>query len=116
MKVGESAGSIKISLPSTPPACTDQVSVNFTVASTPAQLIRSSLREAMKPVLVVGGYGTFGAKVCEELCRRSVPFTVAGRDARKARWFARRLGHACRAVSLDALNAAACRQALQGHG
>src|SRR5439155_1483536 len=38
----------------------------------------------MRPVLVFGGYGTFGAHVCRELARRGVPVTVAGRDPAKA--------------------------------
>jgi hypothetical protein len=68
----------------------------------------------MKPVLVVGGYGTFGTIVCRDLARRGVPLTVAGRDAARADTLARALGPGCRGLELDVTQAAACRAALQG--
>lgn len=70
----------------------------------------------MKPVLVVGGYGTFGTHVCRGLARRGVPLTVAGRDAARADALARALGPGCRGLALDVTRAAACRAALPGRG
>jgi hypothetical protein len=70
----------------------------------------------MKPVVVFGGYGTFGAHVCRELIRSGVPVTVAGRDRARAERFATSLGPACRAVAADATDRAACELALRGHG
>jgi hypothetical protein len=70
----------------------------------------------MRPVLVLGGYGTFGAHVCRELARRGAPLTVAGRDGAAANTFARRLGADCRGLAVDVTRPDACRAALRGHG
>jgi hypothetical protein len=70
----------------------------------------------MKPVVVFGGYGTFGTHVCRELARRGVPLTVAGRDRARAEDFARTLGPGCRALGADATDPASCRAALRGQG
>ena len=70
----------------------------------------------MKPVVVFGGYGTFGAHVCRALARSGVPLTVAGRDHARAEDFARMLGPTCRALAADATDPAACRAALRGQG
>ena len=70
----------------------------------------------MRPVVVFGGYGTFGAHVCRELARRGIPLTVAGRDRARAEDFARTLGPTCRAFAADATDPAACRVAVQGQG
>jgi hypothetical protein len=69
----------------------------------------------MRPVLVIGGYGTFGTHVCRELARRGVPLTVAGRDVARADALARALGPGCRGLALDVTQAAACRAALPNH-
>lgn len=70
----------------------------------------------MTPVLVLGGYGTFGAHVCRELARLGVAVTVGGRDGAKAEALARTLGPDCRGLAVDATQPTACRAALQGHG
>jgi hypothetical protein len=70
----------------------------------------------MKPVLVVGGYGTFGVHVCRELVRWGVPLSVAGRDAARAEAFARALGPGCASRAVDVGHADSCQAALQGHG
>jgi hypothetical protein len=70
----------------------------------------------MKPVLVFGGYGTFGAHVCRELAARGVPLTVAGRDGARAEAFARTLGRGCRGLAADVSGSDSCRAALRGHG
>jgi Saccharopine dehydrogenase NADP binding domain len=70
----------------------------------------------MKPVLVIGGYGIFGAHVCRELVRWGVPLSVAGRDAARAEAFARTLGAGCTGRAVDLGQPASCRSALQEHG
>lgn len=70
----------------------------------------------MRPALVLGGYGTFGAHVCRELVRLGVPVTVAGRDRAAAETFARALGAGCRSAAVDATRADTCRAALRDHG
>jgi hypothetical protein len=70
----------------------------------------------MKPVVVFGGYGTFGTHVCRELARLGVPLTVAGRDRARAEDFARALCPGCRALAADATDPASCRAALRGQG
>lgn len=70
----------------------------------------------MKPVLVVGGYGIFGAHVCRELVRWGVPLSVAGRDAARADAFASKLGAGCTGRAVDVGQPESCRAALQGHG
>jgi hypothetical protein len=70
----------------------------------------------MKPVVVFGGYGTFGTHVCRELARLGVPLTVAGRDRARAEEFARSLGPACRGLAADVTSPASCRAALRGQG
>jgi hypothetical protein len=70
----------------------------------------------MKPVLVVGGYGVFGAHICRELTRRGVPVTVAGRDAARAAALASTLGSGCASRVVDVERLDSCRAALEGHG
>jgi hypothetical protein len=70
----------------------------------------------VRPVLVFGGYGTFGAHVCRELARLGVPLTVAGRDRGRAEDFARMLGPGCRGMAADVRQPASCQEALRGHG
>jgi hypothetical protein len=70
----------------------------------------------MKPVLVVGGYGIFGAHVCRELVRWGVSLSVAGRDGARAEAFARTLGAGCTSRVVDAGQPDSCQAALQGHG
>jgi hypothetical protein len=69
----------------------------------------------MTPVLVLGGYGTFGAHVCRELARQGVSLTIAGRDGAKAEAFASTLASGCRGFAVDARQPAACRAAMQRH-
>lgn len=69
----------------------------------------------MKPVVVLGGYGTFGTHVCRELASAGVPVTVAGRDQARADAFAATLGPNCRGVAADAAQPDSCEVALRGH-
>ncbi|HLW64542.1 MAG TPA: saccharopine dehydrogenase NADP-binding domain-containing protein [Gemmataceae bacterium] len=55
----------------------------------------------MKPILIIGGYGTFGSQVASALASRGLPVVVAGRDRRRAEEFARTLGADHRGTSLD---------------
>jgi Saccharopine dehydrogenase NADP binding domain len=71
---------------------------------------------AMRPVLVVGGYGVFGAHVCRELARWGVPLTIAGRDATRAETLAHTLGSTCRGVAVDVALPDSCRAIVEGHG
>ena len=70
----------------------------------------------MARVLVIGGYGTFGGEVSRELVRRGVSITVAGRDQDRAERFAKELSGDSNAAAVDVQDAAACEQALSGHG
>lgn len=70
----------------------------------------------MRPVVVFGGYGTFGTHVCRDLAARGVPLTVAGRDGTRAKAFAATLGSGSRGLAADATDPASCRVALAGHG
>jgi NAD(P)-dependent dehydrogenase (short-subunit alcohol dehydrogenase family) len=51
-------------------------------------------------ILVLGGYGHFGGRICEALAS-DVTLIVAGRDGRKAEQFARALGSIHHGVALD---------------
>lgn len=68
----------------------------------------------MKSVLVVGGYGVFGAQVCQGLAQRGMAVAVAGRDGARAEAFARTLGPGCEGLAVDATSLASCRAAVQG--
>jgi NAD(P)-dependent dehydrogenase (short-subunit alcohol dehydrogenase family) len=68
----------------------------------------------MNPVLVIGGYGTFGSLVCRELVRHGTSLTVAGRDEMRARAFAADLGGSCDALPLDLTLARSRPDLLQG--
>lgn len=70
----------------------------------------------MRPVVVFGGYGTFGTHVCRELARLGVRLTIAGRDGARAEAVAGTLGPGCRGLTADATRAASCEATLQGHG
>lgn len=66
----------------------------------------------MKRVLILGGYGTFGAIAARELADAGVELTIAGRDSAKAVAFAAQLGDSRRGMALDLNDAAAVRKAL----
>jgi hypothetical protein len=68
----------------------------------------------MNPVVVVGGYGTFGALVCRELAARGVALTIAGRDLAKAEAFARQLGSGNDGIALDLRRPDSFRAVLKG--
>jgi hypothetical protein len=65
-------------------------------------------------VAVLGGYGTFGARVSRDLAGRGHRVIVAGRDRRRAETLARALGPEHAGVAADAKEVAACRQAIRG--
>jgi hypothetical protein len=67
------------------------------------------------PVVVFGGYGTFGRHVVDELARRGVPLTIAGRDKHKASAAAKQLGPPHRALAADLGDRASCLAAVNGH-
>ena len=58
-------------------------------------------------ILVLGGYGNFGARICRALAadcaaaQGGLALLVAGRDARSAQALAKALGHGARGVALD---------------
>jgi NAD(P)-dependent dehydrogenase (short-subunit alcohol dehydrogenase family) len=68
----------------------------------------------VKPVLVFGGYGTFGAHVARELARTGHAVTIAGRDRGKAEAAARALGPQHRGLGADVTDRESCRAALAG--
>ncbi len=70
----------------------------------------------MKPstIAVLGGYGTFGARVSRDLAARGHHVVVAGRDRRRAEALARALGPEHVGVAADVREIAACRQAIRG--
>jgi hypothetical protein len=68
----------------------------------------------VNPVVVFGGYGTFGSHVARELARLGHVVTVAGRDGEKARAAAAALGPRHRGLAADATDPQSCRQALAG--
>ena len=70
----------------------------------------------MKPrtIVVLGGYGTFGARVSRDLAERGHRVVVAGRDPRRAEALARALGPAHASVGVDVRDGEACRLAIRG--
>ena len=68
----------------------------------------------MSTVAVLGGYGTFGARVSRDLAGRGQRVIVAGRDPRRAEALARALGPEHAGVGADARELAACRRAIRG--
>jgi saccharopine dehydrogenase-like protein len=64
------------------------------------------------PVVIFGGYGTFGSQVACELVRLGLAVTVAGRDLPRAAQFATELGPSCQAMGVDVRDRDACRGAL----
>jgi len=65
-------------------------------------------------IAVLGGYGTFGARVSRDLAGRGHRIVVAGRDGRRAETLARALGPEHAGVVADVRDLAACRQAVRG--
>jgi hypothetical protein len=68
----------------------------------------------VNPVVVFGGYGTFGSLVAGELARAGIPITIAGRDGTRAEAFAHRLGPQHRSLAADVTRPESCRMALRG--
>jgi len=68
----------------------------------------------VKPVVVFGGYGTFGSHVARELARLGHAVTIAGRDRQKAEAMAAALGPGHRAMAADAADPESCRATLDG--
>ena len=68
----------------------------------------------MNPVVVFGGYGTFGSHVARELARMGHVVTVAGRDRARAEAAAAALGPRHRGLAADASDPRSCREALLG--
>lgn len=68
----------------------------------------------MSDLAVLGGYGTFGARVTRELARRGHRVTVAGRDLARASALARDLGPDHRAAEVDVTDVDSCRRAIRG--
>jgi hypothetical protein len=65
-------------------------------------------------IAVLGGYGTFGARVSRELARRGHRITVAGRDVARAAALAGSLGTGHRAAEVQAGDVDSCRRAIEG--
>jgi saccharopine dehydrogenase-like protein len=68
----------------------------------------------VKPVVVFGGYGTFGSHVARELARIGHVVTVAGRDRCRAEAAAAALGPQHHGVAADVTDPRSCGQALAG--
>ena len=68
----------------------------------------------MRPVVVFGGYGAFGAHVARELARLGHVVTIAGRNRGKAEAGAAGLGPQHHAVAADVADPVSCRAALAG--
>jgi hypothetical protein len=66
-------------------------------------------------VIVFGGYGVFGSQVARLLAQWRIPLTIAGRDARQAKTFARSLGSHCTGRFGDVTRFDSCRPALEDH-
>ncbi|VAV87048.1 Saccharopine dehydrogenase [hydrothermal vent metagenome] len=54
------------------------------------------------PVLILGGYGNFGARIAEQLCKADIPVIIAGRNPDKAEKLSQQLGALATASSFDA--------------
>jgi Saccharopine dehydrogenase NADP binding domain len=65
-------------------------------------------------VAVLGGYGTFGARVSRDLARRGHRVIVAGRDVARASALARELGGDHAGVAADVTDLGSCRRAIRG--
>jgi hypothetical protein len=65
-------------------------------------------------VAVLGGYGTFGARVSRDLAGRGHRVIVDGRDPRRAEALARALGPEHAGMGADVRELAACRRAIRG--
>lgn len=63
---------------------------------------------------MLGGYGTFGARVSRELAHRGHRVIVAGRDLRRASALAEELGGDHAGVRADVTDVESCRRALRG--
>ena len=68
----------------------------------------------MSGIAVIGGYGTFGARVSRELAHRGHRVTVAGRDGARAAALAGSLGTGHRAAEVQAGDVDSCRRAIAG--
>ncbi|MBI3724910.1 SDR family NAD(P)-dependent oxidoreductase, partial [bacterium] len=67
----------------------------------------------MRPVVVFGGYGTFGSLVSRELAAQGVPVIVAGRDGERAQALAEELGAPHQAAKADVTDRHSCRRAVE---
>ena len=53
-------------------------------------------------VLVLGGYGNFGARICRALCADpTIELLVGGRSLARASAFANTLGHSAQGLAID---------------
>ncbi|HKV09750.1 MAG TPA: saccharopine dehydrogenase NADP-binding domain-containing protein [Thermoanaerobaculia bacterium] len=65
-------------------------------------------------VLLLGGYGTFGAHAARALARTGVKIRIAGRNEARAQSFATSLGAGHEGIAADAADPASCARALAG--
>src|SRR5262245_49757456 len=63
-------------------------------------------------IVILGGYGTFGSLIAEQLARSDAQLMIAGRDAVEGQAFAASL--AAGFIRCDARNRAALRDAISG--
>src|SRR5439155_6646089 len=71
--------------------------------------------EGMSTIAVLGGSGTFGARVCRDLARRGHRIVVTGRDLGRAFAVARTLeGGSHEALRAEATDPESCRRAVRG--
>ncbi len=69
-----------------------------------------------KVAFVPGGYGGIGAAVCRGLAAAGAKVVVAGRDGRKAKALAKKLGRGARGIELDVQDVPAIRRAVDAIG
>jgi len=69
-----------------------------------------------KVAFVPGGYGGIGDPICRALAVSGAKVIIAGRDAKKARALAKKVGHGAEGVALDVEDVAAIRATVKAIG
>lgn len=69
-----------------------------------------------RTAFIPGGYGGIGAAISRGLARAGAKVVVAGRDERKARALAKKIGGGARGIALDVEDVRAIRNAVDGIG
>jgi NAD(P)-dependent dehydrogenase (short-subunit alcohol dehydrogenase family) len=69
-----------------------------------------------KTAFIPGGYGGIGAAISRGLAQAGAKVVIAGRDEKKSRALARRIGHGARGVGLDVEDVQAIRDTVEDIG